>query len=974
MRNHARSVSTLLIGVSAIAFSGAAFAQDAAPPPRVDTGAATAPGTADGTDQAADPERTAQDIVVTGSRLTTNGNNSPTPLTVVSTDELLTVQPTSVAAALQNLPVFQGSMGQSSGTGGGQGGPNGAANAPNIRNIGVYRTLTLFDGKRVQPTTDTGLVTIDMLPQMLLKRVDVVTGGVSAVYGSDAISGVVNFVTDRSFNGLSLKAQSGISQYGDGAIRDLGVAFGTDLFGGRGHFEASLEYYDDAGIFDMSSRHVGQLWQIEGGVRGSAAAAGTAANPFQLYSNVHNATTSFGGLIRSGPLAGMTFSSNGVLTAFQHGAATGTSGFEVGGDGAYNYNSSLKGALLARRAFARFDFDLSDSVHFYAEGFGAKNRNTYNDTSLTFTNLALRSQNPFLPAAYQYGTPTSSFTLSKISQQLGPHTKIFNLTSYWANAGFEGAFGNGFKWEVGGSHGYSEQEWVTARNINLQHLGAALDAVTSGGNTVCQINVDAITTNDDPACAPLNLFGPTAASQQALDYVTDTTVATTTTRLTDLTASVTGSPFSSWAGPVELALSGEWRRVSLSSTSEIPPEDKANCSGIRYNCTQGTTNLHQVTFGIIRPVHQTVKEVALEAEIPLLKDVPLARSVSLNLAGRYADYDTFGGATTWKVGLNWRVSGELLLRATRSRDFRAPNLSNLYQPATVSRTNVIDQLTGQALSNVPSQGGGNPDLKPEIGNTLTAGVVYKPDWLPGFSISVDAYDIKILDAITNLNGTNTTVQRLCNASNGTSPLCDLIVRPNPYTDTSPANNATYFYNVPINAASIHTRGVDFEANYATQLFDNPFSVRVLVTYQPMLKQVTPSLADVDVAGVAYSSVGGLGATPKWRATAFANYSPDEHVRISVSQRWRSALSWNTDPTLYYAEPNIPAFGWTNLNLSFTPGAGKVKPEIYFNVQNLFDTKAPIAINSSSDTGRFGAYIASDDVVGRYFTTGVRLKF
>jgi outer membrane receptor protein involved in Fe transport len=960
----------MLVGVSTFTFAGPAIAQSA---PTVTPGAPQA-SASDPQPDTQDNGSAGKDIVVTGSRVVTNGNNSPTPLTVVSTDELLKAQPTSIAAALQNLPVFQGSMGQNSGTGGGQGGPNGAANAPNIRNIGLYRTLTLFDGRRIQPSTDTGLVTIDMLPQMLLRRVDVVTGGVSAVYGSDAISGVVNFVTDRGFNGVSLKAQHGISQLGDDPITDLGIAFGTKLFGGRGHFEASVEYYDDPGIADMFSRKLGQLWQIEGSVPGTAAAAGAAANPYALHSNVRNASTSFGGLIRSGPLAGMNFSSNGVLSAFQHGTLTGTPGFEGGGDGGYNFNSSLKGALRAKRAFARFDFDVSDKVHFYAEGFAAKNRNSYNDTSLSFANLSLRSQNPFLPASYQYGTATTTFTLSKIPTQLGPHTKTFNLTSYYGNAGLEGSLGNGFKWEIGGSYGYSAQEWVTARNINLQHLAAALDAVSSGGNIVCQINADAITTNDDPNCAPLNLFGPTSSSQQALNYVTDRTKATSYTRLTDLTASITGSPFRSWAGPVSFALSGEWRRTSLYSTSEVSADVKADCTGIRYNCTQGTTNLHQVTFGIIPLVSQTVKEAALEVEFPLLKDLPFARDVSVNLAGRYADYDTFGGATTWKVGLTWRVSDELLLRFTRSRDFRAPNLSNLYQPATVSRGTVIDQLTGQTLVNAPNQVGGNPDLKPEVGATLTGGLVFKPSWLSGFSLSIDAYDIKIYDAITALNGANITVQRLCNASGGTSPLCALIVRPNGYSDTSPANNATYFYTVPINAASVHTRGVDFEANYATRLFGNPLSLRGLVTYQPLLKQITPSLADADVAGVAYSPIAGFGATPKWRITAFVNYSPTETVQVSLSQRWRSSLRWNTDATLYYAIPKVPAFGWTNLNLAFTPDVGSTKVEFYVNVQNLFDTKPPITINSSSDGGRYGAYISSDDIVGRYFTTGVRLKF
>ncbi|HWK35426.1 TonB-dependent receptor domain-containing protein [Sphingomonas sp.] len=923
----------------------------------------------------------AAEIVITGSRLIQNGNNSPTPLTVVSSQQLLELQPTSVGAALQNLPVFQGSMGQNTGTGGSgsNGGPNGSANAPNIRNLGLFRNLTLFDGRRLQPTTDTGLVTIDMIPQMLLQRVDVVTGGVSAVYGSDAISGVVNFVTDRKFDGIKLKAQYGISGKGDGPVFDAGIAVGTSFAGGRGHVEASFEYYDDRGISDMFSRSNGQLWQVEGSNSAAVSstaqliAPGTANNPYALYSNVRNAQTSFGGLINSGPLAGMTFSADGVLSAFQHGTLTGTRGYEVGGDGGYFFNTSLKGALLARRAFARVDYDLTDDVHFYAEGFGAFNRNSYNDTSLNFANLVLSAQNPFL-GNYRYGTDTTTFTLSKIPLQLGPHNKVFNLDNYYGTAGFEGSLGSKFKWEVNGSYGYSTQAQTTMRNINLQHLYSALDAVSVNGNIVCQINADAITSNDDPSCAPLNFFGPSAASAAAIDYITDVTRSKTTSTLVNFGGSVTGSPFSTWAGPVNLAISGEWRRTTLQSTSEVSPDEKADCTGIRFNACTANTNLHQVTFAIIPLVKQTVAEAAVEAEIPLLADSAIARRLSVNLAGRYANYDSFGGAWTWKAGLDWRVNDELLLRATRSRDFRAPNLSNLYQPTTVSRGTVIDQLTNQTIANAQILTGGNPGLKPEIGNTLTLGFVYKPNWLPGASLSVDGYDINITDAITSLNGSNVTIQRLCNASGGSSALCSLIVRPNGYSDTSAANNATLFYSRSINASSIKTRGIDFELNYNTRLAHQPLSLRVLTTYQPTLKQSTPGIAESDVAGYAYSSVG-ITTTPKWRMTAMVNYNLTDEVRLTLVERWRSSLQYNADPTLYYVDNKIPAFGWTNLNLSITPKSSWAKDfEFYINVTNLFDQKSPIAINGSSDTGRFGAYISTDDFVGRYFTTGVRARF
>ena len=770
------------------------------------------------------------EVVVTGSRVS-NGNNSPTPLTVISTNQLLETQPTTVAAALQNIPVFQGSLGQSSGAGGNQaGGPNGSANAVNIRNLGMTRTLVLFDGQRLQPTTDTGVVTLDMIPEMLLQRVDVVTGGASAVYGSDAISGVVNFVTTRNFNGMAIKAQSGISERGDGAIKSFGIAAGSRVLGDRGHVEASYEYYNDKGVFDMYSREVGNNYLLAGATVGSTAAPGTAANPYKLYSDVHLSTSSFGGLIRSGPLAGQNFTQNGVLSPFQNGAATGTNGFQVGGGGAYNFNSSLKGGLRSDRVLGRFDYNFTDTTHFYFQALGAKYRNTFNNYSLPFDNVTLSTSNAFLPAAYRTAMASvSTFTLSQIPQQKAPHTSTFDMESYQLITGLDGSLGR-FNWDVSASHAYSQATWHILRNPNFLKQAAALDAVVNpaNGQIVCRVTLTNPTAF--PGCAPLNLFGPTAASAEALDYFTDLSIASTTQYQDEINGSVTGAPFSTWAGPAKIALSGEWRRAYYRTDSNSTPAELANCSLLpnTMNCTP-TTALHRVTFRTSTPVSQTVGEGAAEADLPLLKDAPLVQSLNLNLAARYASYSGIGEAWTWKAGLDWHLNNELRVRATRSRDFRAPTLNQLSSPASVARANVRDELTGAQLASIPTETGGNPNLKPEVGDTLTVGLIYQPQWLGGFSVSVDYYDIKVTDALVIVNGAATPVQRQCNASGGTSPYCDLVVRPLPITNTTTANNATYFYNKNVNAASIASHGVDFEANYATRVFDHPFTVRALGT-------------------------------------------------------------------------------------------------------------------------------------------------
>jgi iron complex outermembrane receptor protein len=304
----------LLAGGSLLVLAGAAFAQEAAP----------------------DAVATVEEVVVTGSRVIKNGDASPSPVTVVSTQDALRVQPGTLADALAILPVFAGSRGSGVNptSTGSVGAGNASANQLNLRNIGPNRTLILLDGLRVPPTLLNGVVDVDVIPQMLVQRVDTVTGGVSAVYGSDAVTGVVNYVIDKKFNGLKALAQTGVSGEGDGKKVDVGFAVGKSVLDGRGHVEGSYEYRDEKGIPYRSDRDWMNLWGVAG--------AGTAASPYQLYSDVHQSAYSFGGLITSGALAGQTFGSNGVLRPFVHGTATASAALEIGGDGAY-YDSSLAG-------------------------------------------------------------------------------------------------------------------------------------------------------------------------------------------------------------------------------------------------------------------------------------------------------------------------------------------------------------------------------------------------------------------------------------------------------------------------------------------------------------------------------------------------------------------------------------------------------------------------------------------------------
>src|SRR6185437_16319822 len=320
-----------------------------------------------------------ESVTVTGSRVISDAANSPTPLTVVSTDDLKALTPTSLPDGLNKLPVFQGSgiVGRP-----GDGSHNFSSSTLNLRNFGAQRTLVLMDGHRLTPSNDDGTVDVDTIPQMLISRVDVVTGGASAVYGSDAVTGVVNFVLDKKFTGVKADINTGISTYADAMSYNLSAAAGTDLFGGRGHFETAVEWRHRDPVNQSSRPYGPTILQASDGEAGT----GTAANPFNRIANARRPNSTFGGLVQPGaacvpacPLAAnMQFSPGGALIPFFPGISgatdangnptAGTGNFNSGGEGAYNpygqvFNGYHQGAL-----FSRFSYDLADNITWYVQG------------------------------------------------------------------------------------------------------------------------------------------------------------------------------------------------------------------------------------------------------------------------------------------------------------------------------------------------------------------------------------------------------------------------------------------------------------------------------------------------------------------------------------------------------------------------------------------------------------------------------
>lgn len=895
-----------------------------------------------------EPDNGEETIIVTGSRVITNGNDAPTPTTVVTTQQLDSLTPSNIPDGLNKLPVFTGSNNQQNAGQGGQT-SNTVGNFLALRGMGSQRTLVLFDGNRVQPSSTAGSVDVNTLPQLLLQRVDVVTGGVSAVYGTEGIAGVVNFIVDKKFKGVKVEASSGISNFGDVPSKRFGVAVGTDI-GERGHFIASFEHYDVGGITSNLARPASAaFYTLTGG--------GTTANPFTVTSNSRSTWINPWGNpgIFGGALSGYKFGAGGALVPFVHGTATTGAFVEQGGDGGYIDPAPILAKLTNNKGYARFDYDLADDVNFHVDGIYSQSKNSNTLTPFLYIFKFIPSTNAYLPNAAKTllnNSGESGFVFAKATSNGRPLSIEAKTRSIYGSTGLSAKLFGGLNFDVNYAHGETRMILTTYNNENNFRMNAALDSIVNGsGQIVCRDTVNF------PGCVPLNPFGPNSESAAAFAYIDGTTSTRLTNTMDDVTASISGTLFNLGAGPAKFAVTGEYRAQSLTNVSTDQPGTGEWMSNVTADAHGSENN----------------KEFALEVEVPLLAGSSLAKSLSFNGAVRYADYSISGTSWTWKAGLVWGLTDSLTLRATRSRDYRAPTLMDLFQPVSVNRTGYSDLLTGvDAVTDIQSQG--NRNLKAEVANTLTIGAVFKPE-SSGFSVSVDYYKIKIANAISIISGADASVQAQCNASNGTSPLCSLYVRPLGPTNTSAANYPTRILTQGLNIAGLTIEGVDFEMNYAHDFGSDRLNLRGLVSYQPTFKeQQAPGFPVINSAGAigGAGSVAGSNVHPKWRVTAMAGYDFGPYS-VNIQERWRSSLKYSGDTTLVYNIKPVSSVAYTDLTLAANIETGGAKGQLYLSVQNLFNKSAPIYASTSIPGYAYPA-VSGDDIIGRYFTVGLRAKF
>lgn len=926
-------------------------------------------GTVDG--DAASDRSPVGEIIVTGSRVVANGNDAPTPLTVIDTDTILKATPTTVSDGLKQLPSFSLSTGTRSL---GNSGANTSGSTLNLRGLGSARSLTLLDGRRVPGASASGGVDTNTLPQLLLKRVDIVTGGASAVYGTDAVAGVVNFVLDHNFNGVKAIAQNGISEYGDAAQYRLGFAAGTPLFGGSGHIEMAVDHYRSNGIDSLLDRPTGAAswdWLI--------LPDGTRA----IYRDVRAATAGvpaggYGGLVLSGPFAGQQFAPNGTLVPFVHGEQPLPGfGVESGGDGSFDYQRSITADLDYDQIFVRYDQDLGAGISLFAQLSASETVNRNNFFPYTLQGVTLSSDNAFLLPEQRTALATAgvdTFVLSKTVDTAEPFGTSSRTRSISPTIGLNGALGDKFNWSAYYSYGQNKLRVQNIGNVNVAKQSAALDAVVdpSSGDIVCRVTLTS--PGLYPGCVPLNPFGRGAEDPAAVEYARDTTYFTVTNQMHDFGASVAGTLFENWAGPVNVAVTGELRKMKAQNRSTAQPTDLADCTGLLYNCNAGAA-FYSTDVTADFDAKQTIKEAAFEIGLPLLSDSPLARSLDLNAAVRYADYSVSGDAWTWKIGGDWQATDWLRFRATRSRDIRAPTLLDLFAPQSIRPVFFDDSLHTGTNGAINVRSSGNSSLTPEVANTLTFGTVIRPNAIPRLSFAVDYFQIEIANGIAGLGPNN---QR-CEDSNGTSPICDQIVRPLPFSDRTPANFPLYLVEGPVNIADQVYKGVDAELNYGFDVEKvGDFHLRVLGTYQIDAKNKTfPDDPFQELAGVASAlALGGLGGIPRVKLSGLLTFNSGP-LGVTWQTRWRSSMKRLPDvrPGFATNEGRLAAASFSNIGITYDMPVTTQKLQLFANVQNVFDKKPPV--NPSFLVGLPGFFYPTypeDDVMGRYYTMGLRLNF
>lgn len=955
-------------------------------------------------------------ILVTGSRLARSTFDTPQPVTVLGAEEMAQVQATNVGEVISDIPAFRPSNNPSTN---GFGSFNVGAQIVNLRGLGVTRNLVLVDGRRFAPTTREGSVDLNFIPSTLVQRVEVVTGGASAAYGSDALAGVVNIILDSQLDGFKAQIDYGVAEEGDGDNLHAGFAWGTDYLDGRGHFIIGGEYSDQSRVGNCFTRdwcEVGAVVVNPGYASNNGQPqyvrsddnGGWFFNPAGVVSRLNNATGIGNTIANSLGTGAITFGSGGAVQSYRAGLpASGLS--QIGGDLYATYTDVDMIAPVERYTlYSRLSYELTDNLNGFLEGsWGHVDGGTFQAAYFTST-IPIFADNPFIPAAIRSVTgfpapaqptgpasltrPTAAtFNLGRVFDDLARGFSRSVADTYRVTAGLDGDLGGGFSWDAYYQYGRTDRLQTVDNNLvvgdptktlsnpaliaqsNARFFFAA-DAVIdpATGRPTCRalLSTDAALRAAASGCVPINLFGTGNVSEAGKAYIYNQLREDIAVDQHVLAANLRGQTGDVLAGPISFALGGEYRRDGIVVTHDP------------------LSNLYAYfqNFGSDYDGTTRVAEGYLEAELPIAQDTPGFRSLTLNGAVRQAFYKTSGfgsylrsqtsnsfDATTWKVSLNWEPAEWIRLRATQSHDVRAPNFAELFLASASSFTPVTNRFVlsgGNPTTNFPSIfSGGSPNLVPEKANTTTLGLVLTPQGgLDGFRFSVDAYRIRVNDYIGTAPGGAQFLVDRCFA--GVAQACG-------YVDRNATTGAiTAVRNVSLNLDQILAKGIDFEAEYRIDMpGEAMLTMRAIATYVDTLRTV--SLGDVvDRAGQTGNSAGLAApdltlngtvtyAAPRWSMTLQGRYIDGglyDAQRIGPDDARYSTTLLNS-----ISDNRVASRFYANLFGSFYLDEDQ-RFELFGSVSNLFDRDPPAAPETQFYTNP--VYF---DTLGRYYRAGVRVK-
>ena len=960
-------------------------------------------------------------IVVTGSRIASATVESAAPLQIVTAESIDDAGVTNVQELLLENPVF-GTPGLSrtnsafltSGTG---------VATVDLRDLGSDRTLVLVNGRRVVSSL-AGSATVDLnvIPTQFVDRIDILTGGASSLYGSDAVAGVVNFVYKKNFEGIEANAQYGITERGDDARYQMNVTTGANFADGAGNIMVHFGYSNEEGL-DSKQRSNTQIDDLDSIYFGGA--FGTPTEPFFSSFPPQGRFITPGATFTYNPQGQLQdcFSSNGDCTA-TIGSGTGPNGFN-------RQQFRTLAVPVQRYLFAAAgEYELSDSVNFFFEGTfnktsssrviepfplesGGANGIFPTDSGYNIENYMPGTStivaNPFVPteilnaAVDSNGDGLRDIGFARRLAEFGGRTGSTERDFYRFVVGFDGGlFDDRFRWDVSYNYGQVNENQTSSGQVNVVNFRDALavmadvNDVNGNGSTTDAICIDEEARKN--GCIAANIFGAGSISPGAVEYIQAQGTYQTGLKQQVLQGNLSGSLFELPAGSVGIALGVEYRKESSFSDNDALTNQGLNAGNVLPD-TSGSFD---------------VKEAFAEIKVPILADTPFFQLLEIGGAVRVSDYSTVGSVVSYNGTATWKPIDDLSIRGTYARAVRAPNIGELFSGLSqtfpsgltdpcegigatgggalgdncraapgvlaniAANTGVgVNPETGDPFTNafyrsqpdiqgISGFNGGNPDLFEETADSWTVGAVLTPRSIPALgnlTITADYYNIKITDVISGFPRQFTLTQCY---EEGNPTFCDLITRREVKTAVNSAGSIDLVNSLSVNAAVLKTTGVDVTARWSTPLgLTGGDRLSLSGAYTHVIKNDFFSLPNAPKD----PSAGEIG-NAKDRFTANAAYSNDDFkVGFTGTFTGKSYVDDQFDGPKAYS---VPAYFVLDMNTSFYVSE---KFEFYFGVDNMLDADAPNIL--SGVTGNVtGSDTAADvyDVFGRRYYTGVRLRF